>query len=374
MLTLQLALALAFFAVAAHAHKPSDSYLTLNADGERISGRWDIAVRDLEYAIGIDGNHDANVTWGELRAQAPAIAAYALARLQVGRAHSACPLSVSSQQIDRHSDGAYVVLHLRGECVGAGTLALQYALFFDIDPQHKGLARVRDGNATRDVVFDRTHARFVSSGADAGGADVGTTFIQYLRLGVWHIATGFDHLLFLLALLLPTVLHRVDGKLVPAERLAPVARATVKIVTAFTLAHSLTLSLAALQVVVLPSRWVESAIAASVIFAALNNVIPMVTRRLWLLAFGFGLIHGMGFAGVLLDLGLPVEARALALLAFNLGVEAGQVLVVGLFFALAYPLRHTRFYRWVAFAEGSVVIAGVAGVWLVERAFDLRLF
>lgn len=373
-LALLLMLALAFFAVAAHAHKPSDSYLTLNADGDRISGRWDIAVRDLEYAIGVDGNNDGNVTWGELRAQAPAIAAYALARLQVARAQSACPLSVSSQQIDRHSDGAYVVLHLTGQCTAAGPLALQYALLFDVDPQHKGLARVRNGAAARDVVFDRTHARFVSSGADADDAGLGATFTQYLRLGVWHIATGFDHLLFLLALLLPTVLLRVDGKLVPATRLAPVMRATVKIVTAFTLAHSLTLSLAALQVVVLPSRWVESAIAASVIFAALNNVIPMVTRRLWLLAFGFGLIHGMGFAGVLLDLGLPVEARALALLAFNVGVEAGQLLLVGLFFALAYPLRHTRFYRWVAFAEGSVVIAGVAAVWLVERAFDLRVF
>ena len=365
------ACALALFAFAAHAHKPSDSYLTLNADGERVAGRWDIAVRDLDYALGVDSNNDEQVTWGEVRAQRAAIDAYALARLQLARADSACPLTVTGQQIDRHSDGAYVVLNLTGRCAGTGALSLKYALFFDLDPQHKGLARVSDGGIARDVVLDPANSHFVYRGT---GTRAGATFMHYLRLGLWHIATGFDHLLFLLALLLPTVLRRVDGKLVPVPTLRPSVVSTVKIVSAFTLAHSITLTLTALDIVALPSRWVEAAIAASVIFAALNNIVPMVTRRLWLLAFGFGLIHGAGFAGILLDLGLPAEARALALLAFNLGVEAGQLVAVAVFFALAYPLRRTRFYRWVAFAEGSVVIAGVASFWLIERAFDMRLF
>lgn len=367
---LLLAFTLSLFALTAHAHKPSDSYLTLNGDGERIAGRWDIAVRDLEFAIGVDGNNDTQVTWGELRAREAAIGAYALAHLQAARADTACPLTVANQQIERHSDGAYLVLHLQGSCATAGPLSLRYGLFFDLDPQHKGLARVSDGDIARDFVFDNTRRQYVNDGA---GTPVGATFVHYTRLGIVHIGTGFDHLLFLLALLLPVFLQRVDGKLMPAPALAPIARNTFKIVSAFTLAHSLTLSLTVLQVVALPSRWVESAIAASVIFAALNNIFPMVTRRLWLLAFGFGLIHGMGFASILLDLGLPREARALALLAFNVGVEAGQLLVVALFFAIAYPLRRTAFYRWVAFAEGSVVIAGVAGFWLVERVFDTRL-
>lgn len=366
-----LACVIALFSLAAHAHKPSDSYLTLDAEGNRIAGRWDIAVRDLDYALGIDGNNDAKVTWGELRAQRAAIDAYALARLQVARADSACPLTVTEQRIDRHSDGAYVVLGLTGHCSATGALSLKYGLFFDLDPQHKGLARVSDGGIARDVVLDPANARFVYSGS---GTRAGTTFVHYLRLGLWHLATGFDHLLFLLAVLLSTVLRRVDGRLVPVPTLRPIVASTVKIVTAFTLAHSLTLTLTALEIVALPSRWVEAAIAASVIFAALNNIVPMLTRRLWLLAFGFGLIHGAGFAGILLDLGLPAEARALALLAFNLGVEAGQLIAVAVFFTLAYPLRATRFYRWVAFAEGSVVIAGVAGFWLVERVFDMRIF
>jgi HupE / UreJ protein len=105
--------------------------------------------------------------------------------------------------------------------------------------------------------------------------------------------------------------------------------------------HSVTLSLAVLKVIALPARLVESAIAASVLLAALNNLSPLVTSRRWLVAFGFGLVHGLGFASVLLDLGLPRGSLALALVAFNLGVEAGQLAIVTAFLPLAYGARHT---------------------------------
>jgi hypothetical protein len=147
----------------------------------------------------------------------------------------------------------------------------------------------------------------------------------------------------------------------------------LKVVTAFTLAHSITLSLAALGVVELPSRWVESVIAASIIVAALNNVWPRVIGRLWMVAFGFGLVHGFGFASVLADLGLPQGALVLALVGFNVGVEVGQLAIVLVFLPLAYALRRTRFYRRWVMVGGSLVIAALAAVWLVERAFDVEL-
>ena len=146
-----------------------------------------------------------------------------------------------------------------------------------------------------------------------------------------------------------------------------------KIVTAFTIAHSITLSLATLGVISLPSRWVESAIAASVVLAALNNVWPLFHGRRWMVAFAFGLIHGFGFASVLADLGLPREALALALVGFNLGVEGGQLAIVAVFLPLAFALRRTSFYRRAVMVGGSLVIAALAGVWLVERVFDLKL-
>jgi hypothetical protein len=134
------------------------------------------------------------------------------------------------------------------------------------------------------------------------------------------------------------------------------------------LAHSITLTLAALQVLVLPSRWIESAIAASVALAALNNIWPLVRGKRWLAAFAFGMLHGFGFAGVLGELGLPQEARVLALAAFNIGVELGQLAIVAVFVPLAYALRSTWLYRQLMVRGGSACIAVLALVWLAERA------
>jgi len=126
-------------------------------------------------------------------------------------------------------------------------------------------------------------------------------------------------------------------------------------------------------VVSLPSRAVEATIAASVVVAALNNVFPVFTKRLWAVAFAFGLIHGFGFASVLADLGLPKDALAPTLVGFNLGVEAGQLAIVALFLPLAYALRRTVLYRQGVRIGGSLLIALLAGIWFAERAFNLKL-
>jgi hypothetical protein len=128
-----------------------------------------------------------------------------------------------------------------------------------------------------------------------------------------------------------------------------------------------------LGVISLPSRLVESTIAASVVIAALHNVFPLFRERRWVMAFVFGLIHGFGFAGVLSDLGLPQDALILALIGFNLGVEAGQLAIVAVFLPLAFALRHTFIYRRIVLTGGSLVIAALALVWFAERAFDLKL-
>ncbi|MES2583643.1 MAG: HupE/UreJ family protein, partial [Pseudomonadota bacterium] len=191
--------------------------------------------------------------------------------------------------------------------------------------------------------------------------------------GVWHIWIGFDHILFLLSLLLPAVLV-LDGKTWRgAGRFGQAGKEVLWVVTSFTVAHSITLSLAALGLVSLPSRLVESAIALSVVLAAANNVWPVVAHRRWVVAFCFGLIHGFGFASVLAELGLPTDSLALSLLGFNLGVETGQLAIVAVFLPLAFALRHTAFYRKGVFVGGSLLTMLVAALWLVERVFDTQL-
>ena len=368
-------LVLALAAGAAAAHKPSDSYLSMAVDGDAVRGQWDIALRDLDFAIGIDSNGDGEITWGELRARHTEIAAYALARLTVGLAGSPCPLHVTEHLVDQHSDGAYAVMRFEALCASAGpALDLGYNLFFDLDPQHKGLLRLEYAGVTRTAIFSPDAAR---QSFELTRPSRFTQFIDYGREGVWHIWIGFDHILFLLSLLLPAVLlpQVSDGKAGwrPVERFQPALWDVLKIVTAFTVAHSITLSLAALGVITLPTRLTESAIALSVILAALNNIYPLFQRRRWMVAFAFGLIHGFGFASVLADLGLPRDALLLALVGFNLGVEAGQLAIVSAFLPAAYWLRGTALYQRGVFLGGSVVICMLASKWFVERAFNLKL-
>jgi hypothetical protein len=365
------AVLLAFFATGAFAHKPSDSYLAISVEGTEVHGQWDIALRDLDFAIGLDDNGDGNITWGEVKAHQAEIAAYALARLKLRFGGADCPVHAVAFLADDHSDGAYSVMRFEGACkVEADAIEISYSLFADLDPQHKGLLRLEHGGGTRTGIFspERSTQSFELEKISAF-----TQFFDYAREGVWHIWIGFDHILFLLSLLLPAVLAPGGGRWQAVERFAPAFWDVFKIVTSFTVAHSITLSLAALGVISLPSRLVESAIAASVVLAALNNIVPLVHGRRWMVAFFFGLVHGFGFASVLRDLGLPQNALLIALVGFNLGVEGGQLAIVSAFLPVAYWLRATWLYRRLIFIGGSLAIVAVAGTWLIERAFNMKI-
>lgn len=359
-----------FWSAAALAHKPSDSYLSLELRQDGIGGRWDIALRDLDYAIGLDGDDDGAITWGELRRREAEVGAYALARLGLSADGSPCPLVPAGLLVDEHTDGKYAVLRFTARCPRpTAALAVDYRLFFDLDPQHRGLLNLAGGSGVRTAVL--------GPGAGPRRFDLGESrdpsreLLEFVREGIWHIWLGYDHILFLLSLLLPAVLVWESGRWQHAGSFRAALWDVTRVVTAFTLAHSVTLSLAALGYVDLPSRWVESAIAASVIIAALNNLLPLLHGRRAALAFGFGLVHGLGFAAVLSDLALPRESRLWGLLGFNLGVELGQLAMVAVFLPLAYTLGHHRLYQTAVLKAGSAAIALLAGVWLVERALGL---
>jgi hypothetical protein len=364
-------LLLALVAGPAAAHKPSDSYLVVSVAGDTVRGQWDIALRDLDFAIGLDSNGDSALTWGEVRARHAEIAAYALSRLSIALDDAACQPRVTAHLVDSHTDGAYAVMQFEAPCGKAGAvLTLGYSLFADLDPQHKGLLRLEFDGGTRTAIFgpDAPRQRFELSRPSRV-----TQFFDYAREGIWHIWIGFDHILFLLSLLLPAVLVIAREQWRAVERFRPALWDVLKIVTAFTVAHSITLSLAALGVISLPTRLTESAIALSVVLAALNNIFPVFRGRRWMVAFGFGLIHGFGFASVLADLGLPRDALLLALVGFNLGVETGQLAIVAVFLPAAYALRRSWFYQRVVMTGGSALIGLLALVWLAERAFNLKL-
>jgi hypothetical protein len=356
----------------AWAHKPSDSYLTLRGEADGIAVRWDMALRDLDYVLQLDRDGNGELSWGEVRQRSGEIERLAVSHLAFTSQGANCPLEAAApMMLERHSDGTYAVLTLHARCPQlAETVQVDYSLLFDLDPTHRGLAQWTPAGASQPqpLIFAADSAR---QQLRLAAPSAWETLRQYVVEGIWHIWIGFDHILFLLALLLPSVLVRAERAWMPTTSLRAAGIEVLKVVTAFTVAHSITLSLAVLGFVSLPSRLVESVIAASVAVAALNNLRGTVDKRRWVMAFVFGLVHGFGFASVLADLGLPQGALALALVGFNVGVELGQLAIVAAFLPLAFTLRASGFYRVGVLRFGSLAVAAVAAWWFIQRAFDL---
>ncbi|MCI0546992.1 MAG: HupE/UreJ family protein [Candidatus Rokubacteria bacterium] len=222
-------------------------------------------------------------------------------------------------------------------------LAVRDDLFDALGADYHTLARIDAPDGSRPFAFtpETREARVqLGSGAGAGG------FWSFVRLGVEHILTGWDHLLFLLALLLP------GGGWLPV----------LKIITAFTLAHSITLALAALNVVALPDRAIEAVIALSIALVAAENLSPRpaVTRR-WIVSFAFGLVHGFGFSSVLREIGLPADALLRSLFGFNVGVELGQALVVAVVLPALALVRRTGWERRMIWgSSAAILVVGLA--------------
>jgi hypothetical protein len=366
-----LALVLALFAGAVSAHKPSDSYLTVTvpASGAVLEGQWDVALRDLDFVLGLDTDHDGAITWGELKAARKRIAEYAFARLTleaIGRGdRSTCRTELTDLLVDEHVDGHYAVLRFSADCgVQPVTLAVRYQLLFEVDPTHRGLLDVI-GAAHQQAEVLSKEAPLVSVNLTAPGR--WQQFQDFVSEGIWHILKGYDHILFLLTLLFPAVVRHGPRGWEARDSLREAALDVLKVVTAFTLAHSLTLSLAVLGLVHLPARLVESAIAATVLLGALNNLRPLIVDRRWAVAFAFGLVHGFGFASVLADLGLHGTNLVLSLVGFNCGVEIGQMAIVALVLPLIFLLRHTGLYRRTFMPAGAAAIVLLASWWLLAR-------
>ncbi|MEM9820357.1 MAG: HupE/UreJ family protein, partial [Bacteroidota bacterium] len=223
---------------------------------------------------------------------------------------------------------------------------------------------------------------------DLKDASIWKGFWALIKLGVWHIWIGLDHILFILALILPAVVRRRDEltdmttvlevgpeyskSWMPVAKFSPAFLYIVKIITFFTIAHSITLALAALGYINLGSRFVESIIAISIALAAVHNITPIFKSREWVIAFGFGLFHGFGFASVLGEKGLSGDYMVLSLLGFNIGVELGQLLIICMIFPFLYLLRRVNLYPKIV-TYGSVVLIIISIYWFIERMFEVDL-
>jgi hypothetical protein len=348
------------------AHQAADSLLALRIEGDEFRGKWDIAIRDLEHAIGLDFDRDRKVTWGEIESRQDEIGAYALARLRLATTTAVCDTALNELLIDEHGGVSYASLQIAGVCPAAiQTLDIGYNLMFDLDALHRAFVSIDSVSAafTRVLSPDARHWHLAIDSPDRL-----RQFASYVDEGMHHIWGGIDHLLFLLTLMFGTLIRRVGRTWQIEPSLRDGAIRVLGIVSAFTLAHSITLSLAAYDVLSLATRLVETVIAASIIFAALNNVFQLVTGKIWVLALTFGLIHGFGFAGALGDLGLESGSIVMPLMGFNLGVELGQGVVTIAFSLIVATLHRLNFKPHPAAATaGQFAVACIATMWLIDR-------
>ncbi len=349
-------------AVPVAAHQADTSYTRIRLEPTRLATELTFDLHVLGMIVRVDRDGDGSIDRAELEAVAPSVQAYLLQRILVDLDDR--PASLGTPLAPEWSLGEGAVAardwpqtlvrfpFQRALDAAPEIITLRYATWLELGPTHTNLTSIEEGTEeTLEVVFTQAEPDY--DYFSASSAPRTHPFARFVRLGVVHILGGLDHVLFLLALLVVSRLREL-----------------LQIVTAFTVAHSITLGLAVLGIVALPSRWVEAGIAATIVWVAFANLRGRRGAHRWPLTFAFGLVHGFGFAAVLAELDLPAAGLLRTLVGFNLGVELGQLVLVAGLFPLAAALARTRAGPGVA--TGVSVAVGAAGVaWLVERSLGL---
>lgn len=345
------------------AHEISSGYLTLEAQGNnQWQGELALKPVDLEQAFPIDANGDGKLMWGEVLTAQQHLVEFASAHL-LAKQQDPCTFSYRQAKLSNLSGQNLIALPFDLTCTGNTELTLHYDGMFDYDASHKVLVTIDNEDSTFTDVLTTTHRDTQLNGNSSSVSDTIYTFVYQ---GIVHILIGTDHILFLIATLLTVNLCRKRKLWEGQESKRAVLKETLILVTAFTLAHSLTLTATALGWVEPNGHWVELLIAISVLLTALNNLFPVVHRLGWI-TFGFGLIHGMGFASVFAELHAATSNTVIAVGAFNVGVEIGQLAIVLTLMPFLLLFRHVRWYAQTAMPILSSVIAIVAMNWALQR-------
>jgi hypothetical protein len=359
-----------FITKSVKAHDTSTAYIDMQLESSKLTGQLKIDLRDLQRITNLDSNHNGELTWGELRSMQPVMTSI-LSEHLLFSSENQCTTQYKNVLIESILDKNYAVFPFSASCPELhNTFQINYDLMFGINQRHKALIKLTSNTEQYVSVLDRDNN---TKTFNIHETSTGLTFIEFIIQGVWHIWIGIDHILFLLSLLLAAIMQREKGEWQAKANWQTSTLSVFKIVTAFTMAHSITLALAGLQLITLPPMLIETAIAASVVIAALNNVKPFLPFGRVYIAFLFGLIHGFGFANVLTELYLQQANYITGLLGFNIGVELGQLAIVVLFMPIGLSLSRLRVYSRVILPFGSLAIAFMGILWVAERGFGIQV-
>ena len=361
---------LPFGGMTVSAHELSSSYLSLNLEDQQISGYWLAQPEDLHLAVTLDQNNDGEVLWQEITSRSGQIKRYFQTHIEFMANESRCEIEPENLMLESRSSTIYLYLPFYGTCHSQEDISIHYQAFFENDQSHRGILQITDGDSSTSTVFNPQSTVYSQSSSNS----LWQNFYVFIIEGIWHIWIGLDHILFLIALLFSGYNlsnHRPNNQAnIPwAITLKNRSLDILKTVTAFTVAHSITLILGTLGLVTLPGIVVESIIALSVAISGANVIFHFLDRIRWWFIFGFGLIHGLGFASVLGDLLTSQGVAFSSILGFNVGVEIGQLCIVAVALPLIVALeRKPALMTITTWLVGTGV--GVTGLyWAVTRAF-----
>ncbi|MEM1206774.1 MAG: HupE/UreJ family protein [Acidobacteriota bacterium] len=373
---------LALLPTAAFGHATGESYVWVNVEETHLSGRFEIKIEDLESRLGLQIPEEPEARSGAVQASATQVQTYLEQNFEIRAEGAEIPYRFERTELaDIEHLGEFARYYFRTDRPVPEQVDIRNSVMLDGDRFHRTLLCIEYDRRLGKEYGEEFTAMVFAPHTSEQTLDF-TNIEGLLRVrdfvwqGVLHIWIGIDHVLFLIALLLTAVLHRRvgdDGRAewVPVDDFKSAFWKIVGIVTAFTVAHSITLALAALDILSLPSRLVESIIALSIVLVAINNLKPKFHDKSWLLIFFFGLFHGMGFASVMGELPFRMMHLTQVILAFNIGVELGQLAIVAAVFPIIFLLRRSPIYRPAILTAGSILVALVALWWFIERAFGL---
>lgn len=380
--TLVLVLLIVSIASPASAHSGDESYLYLDIYDSSVDGRVEFPIDDLNDVLGLDLPLDEDGAIAAAEDNRRLIHSYAADHVALEDADGAWPIRFGDFSVlEIGASGSYLIVdfEVTRDFV---SVPRQFTATYDgivhAKPERSALLIIGTdwGSGTFNNEADfllRYTADQTTQTVDLGDTSFWKGFAGVIDLGVEHIRIGTDHILFIVALVLPSVLvFRREPGWLPSPSFGASLWRVLKIVTMFTIAHTITLTLGGLGIIELPAPLVETVIAISIILAAIHNIRPVLVNKEWLIAFGFGLVHGFGFAGLLSDLGLTQSRRVVSLLGFNLGIELGQAVIILLVFPALFLARRTRAYV-PAMNVASLVLILIASVWAIERAFSVDL-
>lgn len=357
------------------AHRQAESYVFFSVTDENLTGRIEATLSDINRLVPLDADGDDVVTQQEFEARSDEVFSFFADRLSIvseGKTYAISPLGNDFLKVG-FGTFAQLSFEVDGLSPTPDAVDVRYVPLTDAsNPGHLGFGLI-ENNTRTGVTDNETHISMIFDGSGESqslsliGDPWYKVFVDFVVHGVWHIWIGLDHILFLFTLLLPAVLLRKDGSWQAVGDFKTAFINVIKIATVFTLAHSVTLSLAALNIISLPSTLVEAIIALSIAVVALGNMFPVFHHRVLLIVFAFGLFHGFGFANVLEPLGVAPGNKVVGLAGFNIGVELGQIAIIIVLFPVLFMLRRMAFYPFAALKLGSVVIILIAGFWIVER-------